>query len=285
MTALEVILLIIGAIFVAVSFVMNGAFSNEEKKESENTEVTLTQEQKDSIKKQINDLVEDELTGAVEKTEVSLDKISNTKILEMNEYAENILKQINQNHNETVFLYDMLNEKAKEVKTTVKDVNVTKKQVEKIQAEVALEVEQKENVEKEPEVVETVAEEKKEDFKKLAPKPAKKPAKSKNSKGSSKKDSQQSSSNSSMTAKERLRRVKESDEHEFSKEAEANVSEEDRMDAAIRKMNEQKDTAVNNNDRILSLYREGKDNKEIAKELGLGIGEVKLVVDLYNNTK
>ena len=66
-----------------------------------------------------------------------IDRISNTKILEMNEYAENVLGQINRNHNETVFLYDMLNDKAKEVKTTVKDVNTTKRQVERIQAEVA----------------------------------------------------------------------------------------------------------------------------------------------------
>ena len=62
-----------------------------------------------------------------EKTEAALDKISNTKILEMNEYAESVLGEINRNHNETVFLYDMLNEKAKEIKTTVKDVNNAKK--------------------------------------------------------------------------------------------------------------------------------------------------------------
>lgn len=54
----------------------------------------------------------------------------------MNEYAESVLGEINRNHNETVFLYDMLNEKAKEIKTTVKDANNTKRQVEKIHAEV-----------------------------------------------------------------------------------------------------------------------------------------------------
>ncbi len=64
----------------------------------------------------------------------------------MNEYAENVLGEINRNHNETVFLYDMLNEKAKEIKSTVKDVNITKRQVEKIHAEV------KENVNKEEEL-------------------------------------------------------------------------------------------------------------------------------------
>ena len=38
---------------------------------------------------------------------------------------------------------------------------------------------------------------------------------------------------------------------------------------------------MNSNDRILSLHKEGKSNMAIAKELGLGIGEVKLVIDLF----
>jgi hypothetical protein len=44
----------------------------------------------------------------------------------MNEYADGVLKEINRNHNEVMFMYDMLNEKDKEIKTTVKDVNVTR---------------------------------------------------------------------------------------------------------------------------------------------------------------
>lgn len=37
----------------------------------------------------------------------------------------------------------------------------------------------------------------------------------------------------------------------------------------------------NSNERILKLHKEGKSNMLIAKELGLGIGEVKLVIDLF----
>jgi DNA-binding NarL/FixJ family response regulator len=36
---------------------------------------------------------------------------------------------------------------------------------------------------------------------------------------------------------------------------------------------------------ILDLYNEGKSNIEIAKQLKLGMGEVRLVIDLYNNRK
>lgn len=44
---------------------------------------------------------------------------------------------------------------------------------------------------------------------------------------------------------------------------------------------EAEEGAVNSNEKILRLYAEGKTNLQIAKELGLGIGEVKLVIDLY----
>ena len=37
----------------------------------------------------------------------------------------------------------------------------------------------------------------------------------------------------------------------------------------------------NNNDRILRMHREGLSSVEIAKELGLGVGEVKLVINLF----
>ena len=37
----------------------------------------------------------------------------------------------------------------------------------------------------------------------------------------------------------------------------------------------------NSNEEILRLHKEGKSNVVIAKELGLGVGEVKLVIDLF----
>ena len=40
----------------------------------------------------------------------------------------------------------------------------------------------------------------------------------------------------------------------------------------------------NNNDRILSLHKKGMSSVDIAKELGLGVGEVKLVINLFKGT-
>ena len=42
---------------------------------------------------------------------------------------------------------------------------------------------------------------------------------------------------------------------------------------------------MTNNDRIIELSKRGVSNKDIAKLLNIGIGEVKLVVDLFNSSK
>ncbi len=42
-----------------------------------------------------------------------------------------------------------------------------------------------------------------------------------------------------------------------------------------------KDSGRNSNERILEPHKAGKSNMAIAKELGLGLGEVKLVIDLF----
>lgn len=44
-------------------------------------------------------------------------------------------------------------------------------------------------------------------------------------------------------------------------------------------------TKGNKNEKVLALHEEGKSNVAIAKELGLGVGEVKLVIDLFKGAK
>lgn len=40
-------------------------------------------------------------------------------------------------------------------------------------------------------------------------------------------------------------------------------------------------SGANNNEKILEMHKQGKSNVAIARELGLGVGEVKLVIDLF----
>ena len=44
---------------------------------------------------------------------------------------------------------------------------------------------------------------------------------------------------------------------------------------------EEAENGTNNNDKILEMHKQGKSNVAIAKELGLGVGEVNLVIDLF----
>lgn len=246
MDAIEVFLIIAGIICVIVSVVMN--FSEQGDKKETVISTDLTDEQKDKIKQQVDDIIDNQVNGLSEKTEAALDKISNTKILEMNEYAESVLGEINRNHNETVFLYDMLNEKAKEIKTTVKDVNNTKRQVEKIHAEVKA---SDDVVVNEPDKTDDGGE----------------PAYEK---------AEHTDKDTKDIAKERLTAlVKKNNDKIKSSDGRKKVN----------RQAEKLDPAMSNNEKILKLNEMGVTVKEIAKQLNLGIGEVKLVIDLYKGGK
>lgn len=129
MTGLEIALLTIGLIVIVASFVFSSKSDGDTMRNVK--DVTFTDKQKEDIKKQIMDILDEQIENVKEQTEISLDKLSNQKMLEMNEYSDTILQEINRNHNEVMFLYDMLNEKKKEINNTVRDMNVTKKEIEK----------------------------------------------------------------------------------------------------------------------------------------------------------
>ena len=121
MGTVAIVLIVIGIICVIISIILGITDNKEQADTASYVSDYDSAKQVSQVSKAIDDIIE-------EKTEASLDKISNTKILEMNEYADNVLKEINRNHNEVMFMYDMLNEKDKEIKTTVKSVNATNTQ-------------------------------------------------------------------------------------------------------------------------------------------------------------
>lgn len=126
MGTVEIVLLVIGIICVIVGIIL-GLTDNNEKEATESSVSDYdAASQVSQVAQTIDSIIEKKMQDIEDKTEARLDKISNTKILEMNEYADGVLKEINRNHNEVMFMYDMLNEKDKEIKTTVKDMNVTR---------------------------------------------------------------------------------------------------------------------------------------------------------------
>lgn len=277
MTGLEIALLTIGLIVIVASFVFSSKSDGDTMRNVK--DVTFTDKQKEDIKNQIMDILDEQIENVKEQTEISLDKLSNQKMLEMNEYSDTILQEINRNHNEVMFLYDMLNEKKKEINNTVRDMNVTKKEIEKsktvpkkqtvidsikdmsedtggfMASEELLREEQKDVDTRKKDilnqldaVVEAVSDDVSADLEAVEKKPKKR----------------------TSTGRTAAKRTKETVKKET-------LREDNRDPKAFE--------TGNNNEKILQLSKEGKSNVEIAKELGLGIGEVKLVIDLFKGGK
>ena len=277
MTGLEIALLTIGLIVIVASFVFSSKSDGDTMHNVK--DVTFTDKQKEDIKKQIMDILDEQIENVKEQTEISLDKLSNQKMLEMNEYSDTILQEINRNHNEVMFLYDMLNEKKKEINNTVRDMNVTKKEIEKsktvpkkqtvidsikdmsedtggfMASEELLREEQKDVDTRKKDilnqldaVVEAVSDDVSADLEAVEKKPKKR----------------------TSTGRTAAKRMKETVKKET-------LREDNRDPKAFE--------TGNNNEILLQLSKEGKSNVEIAKELGLGIGEVKLVIDLFKGGK
>lgn len=218
MNILTIVLLIIGAVIFILSFVIpvnkeeaSGATKELAKKEIEN----LVSKEMEGIRSHVADVVEEAVEYAMEKTERSMERLSNEKIMAVNEYSDTVLNEIHRNHEEVMFLYDMLNDKHKNLKNTVTEVNKTVKEVEETK--------------KEAEAVVS-------SFHKLSPE---------------------------VVHVEGNEIVEEPPSIDISEEKEADAEE------------------ANSNERILELYKRGKSQVAIAQELGLGVGEVKLVLDLY----
>ena len=237
MTGLEIVLLIIGAICISVSFLF---FSKNDPNEAVSTakiNTELTEAQKDDVRRQIREIFREESADLSEKTEISLEKLSNQKIKELSEYSETVLTEINKTHDKVIFLYDMLTEKTKEVNSTVRDMTIAREQLEKAQSEQA--------VASEPAHV----------------------------------GLQEYIDNTASTPKPRTRTKKKAAP---AKDVEEYMTElmEDSTGVKVNNRKNSKESA-NRNQQIIDLDKAGMSELEIAKDLNIGIGEVKLVLELF----
>ena len=273
MNITELILLIFGGIVFTVSFFLPSGGKKEKdgisKADEEEIKEIIGREVEEA-KTQISDIVNETITYSMEKTERSMERLTNEKIMAVNEYSDTVLEQINKNHKEAVLLYDMLNDKhenlkstvseavktASEVKKTVKDAEVTareaKEQAVEIKEQIPAPVPEKEFVPIQAPRVEVTDGSATAEIEKEPEKPKRKTT----------------------------RKVK----------PEASASKEEAVDPEKTEKASKVDLSMaapgktggrNSNERILELHKAGKSNMAIAKELGLGIGEVKLVIDLF----
>lgn len=138
MGVLEIVLLLAGGVLAVLSFVLpveKEAVQEDTKKLAQEEIKTLVERQMNDIRQHVDDVVGEAVTYAVEKTERSLERLSNEKIMAVNEYSDTVLGEIHKNHEETVFLYDMLNSKHNNLKNTVNELNKTIQEAKEVKRE------------------------------------------------------------------------------------------------------------------------------------------------------
>ena len=76
------------------------------------------EEQKDTIE----DMVGDSVENSLDRTERAMERISNEKMSAIGEYSDTVINDIHKNHDEVMFMYDMLNDKHKNLTSVVTEV-------------------------------------------------------------------------------------------------------------------------------------------------------------------
>lgn len=319
MSVMEIALLVAGAaIFIISFFVPEGKQSGRSSKAEREAMRRIVDDSIAEASERISGMVDESVQYAVEKSERSLERVSNEKIMAVSEYSDSVITAIEKNHQEVMFLYDMLNDKTVDLKNTVREAQQTEKDMKSAieAAKFAAEPEDKpvsvsstavtpEQVdsaqpvsaierllagnmtrEREAELAESSS------FSQLVPSerisvsddgnvsvtpyipPVVSSENDKKSSGDATSKGRKKASSSGKNAPTRKAPTK---QIRGAKAA-----------AAAKNMDISLNSAAggrNKNDKILELHRQGKSNVEVARELGLGTGEVKLVIDLFEGTK
>lgn len=230
MGILEIVLLIAGVIIFTGSFFLPlGGEKNTgiDQKAAKEEIHGLVEEEMNNVRSKMQDKMEETSEDAIEKAERALERLTNEKIMAVNEYSDTVLQEIHKNHEEAMFLYDMLNSKHANIKDTVSKMDKAVKAAE--------------NKTLENKTAENKAAEK--------------------------------------TATDKTAGTVAEEKAADASQTEALIQPENSPEIGF--MGETVQEGQNNNEKILEMHKQGKSTVAIAKELGLGVGEVKLVIDLY----
>ena len=235
MTGLEIGVLLVGVLFLLMSFFLQDKLTPSDLEEIEKLSKdeirVLIKRELSSAEKEIHDTINQRIDDSYEELDRKTDKETNDKIKEISEFSDSVLDSMNKSHKEIMFMYDMLNDKQKKVTELTKEVQ----ELESVSRGLIETIDQK-KMELQNLQVEL-------DERKV-------PA---------------------MTSSEIIESntpVEPSLEEEFVKNY-APTSEEG--------------NGSNANQKILELKKQGYSEVEIAKKLGKGLGEVKLVLGLFQS--
>lgn len=306
MTVEVVILIIVGIIFIIASFFVTEKFS---KRESNiNLDLLTIQDNYEFserelhiIKRKIEDVIAKQAKDILYETDESLSNMANEKTMALGDYAVTVCEEIEKNHKEVMFLYSMLDDKQKEIMNTVKVVDETNKSTKELFYHMEQESKQIKDVSSLLEQQKNTALEQLTALKQQKELEEKRESSLKDIKVTK---AVEKTVTPEMTSEPTLESMKEpvildeiiSDEiiehnddifiQEDTEQLDVDLddvfSQIDETDIDFNEVLEDEfQENRNSNGIILELYKNGESIINIAKQLGLGVGEVKLVVDLY----
>lgn len=247
----EILLILLGILAFVASFVIPEKLNDKDFANAKIPEEKIKELIENEVKQasfQIEEKVEETVAATTEKTERYMERMSNEKIMAIQEFSDTVISQINKNHEEAVFLYDMLNNKHAQVKNTAAEINT---KVQGAKADIENRLQEEKALVKESENSSANA--------------AGKGALERDHTGEDVQKVKGPATKRKVPAKKNVMK-KNIDTEKMS---------------GIEIQFEPDSEMGSNKDKILKLHEEGKSNMAIAKSLGLGIGEVKLIIDLF----
>lgn len=288
MDTIIIICLIIGAACVAVSFLMKentGVDSQEKEKIAEEIRAkVLSNESIEKVMSKVEKGFTDKLSAIaenkIEESDDRLSEISNNKMLAINEMSGQLIEKIEQNHKEVIFLYDMLNEKSDNLKDFSAKVEGLRKELENEEKRIkTLNHDLDDKIVKVKEVRQTVI------ARPAKTMPVQQEKTEKASTGIERvKAASVNVTNVDNTQADNLVQMqkKEKDETVQNADDKIELDQDEIKEVKVIQVKSESKAELSTNDKILKMKEEGKSIIEISKALGMGQGEVRLILGLFD---
>lgn len=288
MDTIIIICLIIGAACVAVSFLMKentGVDSQEKEKIAEEIRAKVLSNESiekvmSKVEKGFTDKLSDIAENKIEESDDRLSEISNNKMLAINEMSGQLIEKIEQNHKEVIFLYDMLNEKSDNLKDFSAKVEGLRKELENEEKRIkTLNHDLDDKIVKVKEVRQTVI------ARPAKTMPVQQEKTEKASTGIERvKAASVNVTNVDNTQADNLVQMQKKEKDETIQNADDKIeSDQDEIkEVKVIQVKSESKAELSTNDKILKMKEEGKSIIEISKALGMGQGEVRLILGLFD---
>lgn len=224
----------------------------------------LTPEETERIRQKVDEIISQKTEEVILKTDDHLSTVANEKIMSVDEYSKQIMERLDKNNSDATFLYHMISDTKEELKNEIAEARNTEHALRSLSQQVSAEKSEP-SAEKTTDrsIKQTTAKET--NKKEPNGNSIRQPVKKKNdSLSGNKKGNKKAPEASDKEAKETV--------DDIAELLKAVSVQDDKNEEAGRDIQKEK---------ILELHKKGWSVREISRELSMGQGEVKLVIDLY----